>query len=207
MPLVYNRSIGSNVDPHANLKDRNTTMTTSLPYELTGIDAAGYACYGDPGLGHDPVNEEIRPMTTDRDFDLTPLTPSTTPQDDADFELDPETDDETDEDDACTCITCSAILPDDHDDDSYGEECEACYAKSHFYCLECESDYELEERSPKNACLCQSCQETKDEEIAAERLEAAKEAAQEAFDAILETEDLAVILKAMAALKRLAPKS
>jgi hypothetical protein len=146
-------------------------------------------------------------MTTEATdtFELNPvpLTDATPTTDDADFELDPETDD----DDACTCITCSAVLPDDHDDDSYGEECQACYAKGHFYCVECESDYELEERSPKNKALCLDCQQAKDDEIAQERLDAAKEAAQEAFDALLDTDDLAVITKAVASLKKLAPKS
>src|SRR5271168_152544 len=87
------------------------------------------------------------------------------------------TDDEIETEEPTLCETCEAELPDDHDGDEYGDQCQACYARTHFHCLECECDYELEEQSPKNKSLCQSCQETKDEEIAQERLDAAKEAA------------------------------
>ena len=61
-------------------------------------------------------------------------------------------------------------------------------------------------RSQDDPTLCESCGDTKDEEIVQERLDAAKEAAQEAFDAILDPDDLAVIAKALAALKHLQPK-
>ena len=113
-----------------------------------------------------------------------------------------ETEDEIDE--PTLCETCQAELADDHDADEYGDQCQACYASTHFHCLECDSDYELEDQSPKNKSLCLSCQETKDEEIAQERLDSAKEAARDALEAILDTEDVDVIRKALAALKRLA---
>jgi hypothetical protein len=109
------------------------------------------------------------------------------------------------DDDNVYCA-CGTILADSEIDEC-GEQCTECYAKSHFHCLVCDEDFELDEQSPSNKALCVGCQETRDEEIAQERLDAAKEAAQELLDAILATEDLAVITKALAALKRLAPKS
>jgi hypothetical protein len=112
---------------------------------------------------------------------------------------------ETD-DEPMLCENCNATLPDDHDADEYGDQCQPCYARTHFHCLDCESDYELDEQSPKNKALCVGCQETKDEEIAQERLDAAKESAQELLDAIIDSDDLDTILKAVASLKRLQPK-
>jgi hypothetical protein len=112
--------------------------------------------------------------------------------------------DETETEEPMLCETCSAVLTDAEIDDFGGDTCQACYAKTHFHCLACESDCELDDQSPRNKSLCLSCQESKDEEIAGERLTAAKEAAQEAFDAILDGDDLDVVLKAVAALRRLA---
>ena len=44
------------------------------------------------------------------------------------------TTDETEADDNARCVACNATLPDDHDDE-FGEQCQACYAASHFHCL------------------------------------------------------------------------
>jgi hypothetical protein len=109
---------------------------------------------------------------------------------------------ETDDDQEWThCDEClDSVTVDDYD--AGDGLCPACLAKT-FVCEECEERTSQTDAHKTHTTRCESCGDSQDEEIAEERLTAAKEAAQEAFDAILDTDELAVILKALAALKRL----
>jgi hypothetical protein len=112
--------------------------------------------------------------------------------------------DPADDDGMIPCDGCENEITDELYDANDGL-CAKCLAKT-FVCEECQERTARTDAHMTHGSLCEGCGDAKDEEIAEERLTAAKEAAQEAFDAILETGDLAVILKALAALKRLAPK-
>jgi hypothetical protein len=138
---------------------------------------------------------------TDSDFELNPPNaPTPTMSDDADFELDPETDDEwTNCDECLESVTC----------DDYGANdglCAACLAKT-FVCEECEERTQKTDAHKTHGTLCEGCGDSKEEEIAQERLDAAKDSARETLEAILDLDDLAAALKALAALKKITPKS
>jgi hypothetical protein len=109
-----------------------------------------------------------------------------------------------DEEDLATCDHCGDVISQAAYDAGDGL-CAGCVATT-FLCEDCSDRTYTEDAHKTHSTLCESCGDTKDEEIAQERLDAAKEAAQEAFDAILDSDDLAVIAKALAALKRLQPK-
>jgi hypothetical protein len=114
--------------------------------------------------------------------------------------------DQTTETDAPTvCDTCQAVLTDAEIED-FGDERRACHEARVFNCLGCQSECERTDAHPVRTGLCESCGEDAIETERTEALDAAKEAAQEAFDTILDTDDLAVILKALAVLKKITPK-
>jgi hypothetical protein len=113
--------------------------------------------------------------------------------------IETETDDDTQE--WTNCDNClDSLTVDDYD--ANDGLCAQCLAST-FTCSECE---ERTSAHKTHTTLCESCGDSKEEEIAQERLDAAKEAAQEAFDTILDTDDLAVILKALDVLKKITPK-
>jgi hypothetical protein len=118
------------------------------------------------------------------------------------MEAEPMTDDDAPE--MTTCDHCGDPISVELYDAGDGL-CEGCAATT-FICEDCEERTFTEDVHKTHATLCESCGDSKDEKIAQEALDAAKEAAQEAFDAILDSDDLAVITKALTALKKLVPK-
>ncbi len=58
-------------------------------------------------------------------------------------------------DETMTC-DCGAVLT-DSDLDEYGEQCQACFDRDHFTCLECDSTDEIEHQSKSRPGYCVQC--------------------------------------------------
>jgi hypothetical protein len=112
--------------------------------------------------------------------------------------------DQTTKAETVTCDGCEAEIRVDLYDANDGL-CPVCLAET-FVCEDCEGRCHQSDAHPALKTYCQACGDSKEEEIAQERLDAAKKAAQEAFDTILDTDDLTVILKALDVLKKITPK-
>jgi recombinational DNA repair protein (RecF pathway) len=114
---------------------------------------------------------------------------------------------ETDDDapDMTECDHCGEETSQAQYDASGNGLCSEC-ASTTFVCVDCEGRTHETDAHATHNDRCEACGDSHAEELHQERLDAAKEAAQEAFDAILDLDDLDVIRKAVAALKRLQPK-
>jgi hypothetical protein len=114
---------------------------------------------------------------------------------------------ETDDDDATEMTTCDNCSRDMTEDafDSNGGLCAECLAGT-FTCAECaERTFKIDAHT-LHKTMCEGCGDEKVEEEAQEALEAAQSELQELVDQLTGLDDLAVIKKALAALKRLQPK-
>lgn len=109
------------------------------------------------------------------------------------------------DDELVFCDDCGIALT-DAELDECGEQCTKCYAATHFTCCDCDGTFENEEASPKCKTRCETCQDSKEEEELAERMESLRDEARELMETLCDDGDLTQLRKAVAALKRLQPK-
>jgi hypothetical protein len=105
------------------------------------------------------------------------------------------------EDDAVYCA-CGRSLT-DAELDELGQQCTTCFAKEHFTCRDCGDTYANDEAGKKSKTRCETCQESKDEAAEIEQIDALKDEASELLENLCLDGDLAILKKAVAALKRL----
>lgn len=99
------------------------------------------------------------------------------------------------------CGECNAFISHAEFDDHDGY-CKACYDETWFRCSDCNDSIERSEAHAAHDHLCESCGEAKVEEEREAALEAVKAELDELIEAVKDTDDLAVITKAIVALKR-----
>lgn len=99
-----------------------------------------------------------------------------------------------------TCDLCDAEITEDQYDTAEGF-CPSCLAL-HFQCKDCDERILRADAHPARKTLCQDCGESRAEEERQEALDAAAEELRELVESIIDSEDLAVIRKALAACKR-----
>ena len=106
---------------------------------------------------------------------------------------------ETDEDDeTTTCDFCEAEIS----QAEYDGLCKHC-TDTTIVCEDCCDRIDKTDAHKTHGTLCQGCGETKDEELATEALDAAKEELQELVDGLVGNDDIDAITAAVAALKQL----
>jgi hypothetical protein len=104
--------------------------------------------------------------------------------------------------DMVTCDSCEREIEESTYDVNDGL-CPACLART-FMCGECEERTLKAEVHAHFKNLCESCGESKAEEERQEALDAAAEELRELVESIIDGDDLAVVRKALATLKRVA---
>jgi hypothetical protein len=110
------------------------------------------------------------------------------------------------EDNGCTpCDDCEEEILDALYEANDGR-CEACkllYDTTHFVCVDCGEECEDADRSSAFYARCQSCEDTRAEEAAAEALEAAQSELRELTEALCDGDDIDAIRRAVKALNRI----
>jgi hypothetical protein len=101
-----------------------------------------------------------------------------------------------------TCDGCEAEMTEARYDASEGL-CDACMSLR-FTCKECEELTLKTDAHPTRKSLCQDCGESKAEEERQEALDAAAEELRDLVESIIDGDDLAVVKRALASLKRVA---
>ena len=115
------------------------------------------------------------------------------------------TDDDSteDENEAMQCDGCEVEISVELYDANDGL-CEACLAET-FICKGCEGRTHKTDAHAVVKSRCEVCGDELLEERRQERLDAAAEAARDLLEAIIDLDDLAVVKKALSALKRIHP--
>ena len=107
-------------------------------------------------------------------------------------------------DDMVTCDGCEAPMTESLYDASHGM-CDRCHSKR-FECRECREVTLKSDAHPTNRTLCQDCGDDRAEADRLEALDKGADTLRELAEAIIDSGDLAAVRKALAALKKLAPK-
>jgi hypothetical protein len=110
----------------------------------------------------------------------------------------------TETDDLVTCDGCDAEMSESLYDASNGM-CDACHSRR-FECRECNEITLKSDAHPTHKTLCESCGDSKVEADRQEALDKAADELRELAEAIIESDDLTAVRKALAALKKLTPK-
>jgi hypothetical protein len=118
---------------------------------------------------------------------------------------DPKMCDQTTETETVTCDGCEAEISVDLYDANDGL-CPVCLAET-FVCEDCAGRCHQSDAHPALKTYCEACGDSKLEAEAEEWLDALKDEARDLLEAIVESEDLDAITKAVKALKRLQAKS
>jgi hypothetical protein len=112
---------------------------------------------------------------------------------------------ETDDAEWTNCDECLESITFEMHDANNGlcSKCKAAWDAAHAVCSECDDEFELSEMHATHTTLCEGCGDAKAEELATEALDAAKEELQELVDELVGNDDLADLLKAIKALKKI----